>query len=246
MLELGKVTDEPHLFGEHRLLLNDVSLDLPRGRYALLSATPELHKALIDILAGLRPPNRGVVRHEGLVSWPMGRAGFARGKLTGLQMTWFICSVYGVQLTPCLDFLTGVMTAPEFLHKKLEDWPRYVVQEYVFSISLVPAFDIFFVDSSMPIDESRFSKLWQSLFEEQLVGRSLIFSCPQVSQLMDFCTKGLIYEDGRLWIEDDLEQCIQRYPLRESRAEEPGDSGDEQADDADSEERSEERDNLFL
>jgi capsular polysaccharide transport system ATP-binding protein len=246
MLELAKVTDEPHLFGEQRLLLNDVSLDLPRGRYALLSATPELHKALIDVMAGLRPPNRGVVRHDGLVSWPMGRSGFARGKLTGLQMTWFICSVYGVQLTPCIDFLTGLMTAPEFLRRKFEDWPRYVLKEYVFSISLVPEFDIFFVDSMMPIDESRFSKLWQSLFEEQLAGRSLIFSCARENQLMDFCTKGLIYEDGRLWIEDDLEQCIQRYPLQESRAEESGDPDDEPPADSDSEERADERDNIFI
>jgi capsular polysaccharide transport system ATP-binding protein len=243
MIELANVTDDPHVFGEHRLLLDGASLSLPKGRYALLSASPEIHAPLIDILAGLRPPRHGLVRHEGLVSWPIGRMGFVRGKLTGLQMTRFICSLYGVTLRPCMEFLTGIMTSPEFLSRRIETWPAYVKQEYTFSLSLVPMFDIFFVDHVMPLEESRFSRLWRTLFEERLVGKSLILSNFREDQLLDYCTKGLIYEQGHFWIDNDLEQCIQRYPLRQSRAEQSG-SG-EGGDDGESLE-SAEGDGLFF
>jgi len=222
MIELTNVSDDPHLFGQKRRLLDGASLSLPKGRYALLSATPELHRTLIDVLAGLRPPQQGLVRHEGLVSWPVGRMGFVRGKLNGLQMTRFICSLYGMELEPCVDFLTGIMSDPEFLTRRIALWPSYVKLEYTFSLSLVPEFEILFVDYQMPLEESRFSRLWQSLFEERLVGRTLVFSCGRSEQLLDYCTKGLIYEDGRLWIDDDLEQCIQRYPVRQSRIEQTG------------------------
>jgi capsular polysaccharide transport system ATP-binding protein len=225
MIELTNVTDEPHIFGEHRLLLDGANLTLPQGRYALLSSSPEIHPALIDILAGLRPPGHGSVRHDALASWPIGRMGFVRGKLSGFQLTKFVCSLYGLDSLACLDFLSGIMTAPEFLPKRVAEWPAYVRQEYMFALALAPDFQIFFIDHVIPIEESRFSRLWVSLFEEILVGKTLVMSNYRKDQLMDYCTKALIYEHGTFRIDDDLEQCVQRYTLRQSRAEQSDGGG---------------------
>jgi capsular polysaccharide transport system ATP-binding protein len=222
MITLENVMDDPHIFGDRRVLLEDASLRLPRGRYALLSSTPEIHPALLNILAGLRTPRHGFVRHSELVSWPIGRGGFIRGKLTGVQMTKFVCSLYGLDSVECLNFLADLMTSPEFLDKKIYEWPAYVRQEYTFTLALVPTFEFFIIDTAIPDEDTRFSRLWRSLFEDRLVGRGLIFSTYREEQLMDYCTKGLVYEQGRFWIDDDLEQCIRRYPVRRSRAEQSG------------------------
>ena len=91
--------------------------------------------------------------------------GFVRGKLTGLQMTNFICNLYGLDKTYCIDFLNGMLTSPEYLRNRIMDWPNYVRQEYIFSISLVPTFDMFIVDNMMPLPNGRFGRLWNTLFE---------------------------------------------------------------------------------
>jgi capsular polysaccharide transport system ATP-binding protein len=225
MIQLSNVTDEPHIFGDHHLLLESANLTLPHGRYALLSSSPEFHTALVDILSGARPPGHGVVRHDALASWPIGRGGFIRGKLNGFQMTRFICAVYGVDSLACIDFLSGIMTSPEFLSKRILEWPSYVRQEYTFSLPLAFNFEIYFIDQAIPTEASRFSRLWRSLFEERLFGKTLILAGGRGEQLLDYCTKGLIYEHGTFRIENDLEQCIQRYTLRQSRAEQPGGGG---------------------
>jgi capsular polysaccharide transport system ATP-binding protein len=219
MITLERVGDDPHLFGDRHVLLEAVDLKLPRGRYALLSSSPEFHPALINILGGLRQPRRGFVRHSELVSWPIGRGGFIRGKLTGVQMTKFVCALYGLDAFECLNFLADLMTTPDFLDRRIFEWPGYVRQEFTFSLALVPAFEVFIIDALIPNEDTRFGRLWRSLFEDRLVGRGLILSTFREDQMLDYCTKGLVYEDRRLWIGDDLEQCIRRYPPRQSRAE---------------------------
>jgi capsular polysaccharide transport system ATP-binding protein len=219
MITLENVADAPVLFGERHVLLEAANLRLPRGRYALLSSSPEYHPALINVLAGLRQPRRGFVRHSELASWPIGRGGFVRGKLTGVQLAKFICSLYGLDAVECVNFLADLLSNPEFLDRKIIEWPGYVRQEFIFSLALVPAFEMFFIDALIPDEDTRFSRLWRYMFEERLVGRGLILSSFREEQMVDYCTKGLVYEDGRFWIGDDLEQCIRRYPPRQSRAE---------------------------
>ncbi|MET3524074.1 capsular polysaccharide transport system ATP-binding protein [Mesorhizobium abyssinicae] len=230
MITLENVLDVPHIFGDSHVLLENANLVLPLGRYALLSANPEYHPALINVLAGLKTPRQGFVHRSGFISWPIGRAGFLRGKLTGVQMTKFICSLYGIDAEQCLTFLSEIMTAPEFIEKRIAEWPSYVRLEYTFSMALVPKFDMFIIDASLPIEETRFSRLWRSVFEDEIVGKGLILSTFREEQLIDYCTKALIHEQGKFWIDDDLEACIRRYPPRQSRAEQPSGEGFDGAD----------------
>ena len=80
MIHLNGVTDEPYAFGSRQPLLAGADLDIPVGRYALLSPAPELHRQIVDVLCGLRPPRQGFVKHEGSVSWAIGRQGFIEAR----------------------------------------------------------------------------------------------------------------------------------------------------------------------
>ena len=48
MIHLNGVTDDPKAFGSRQALLAQAHLDIPVGRYALLSPAPELHRQIID------------------------------------------------------------------------------------------------------------------------------------------------------------------------------------------------------
>lgn len=229
MIYLNGVTDAPHIFGMQRLLLRDVDLWIPRGRYALLSRSPEFHRSIVDVIAGLRPPRKGFVDHRGMVSWPLGRQGFVRGRATGLRMIEFVCALYGIPATPCVELVSDLLTSPEYLARSMEHWPLYVRQEFSFALALAPDFDVYVVEGAIPFEDCRFTNLWLALFEERLVGRTLLLSTYRHQQMMDYCSKGLVYEQYGLRIDDDLGGCIQRFPPRRSRSEsgEPGESGED-------------------
>jgi capsular polysaccharide transport system ATP-binding protein len=219
MIHLHDVTDAPHAFGNRQPLLANADIDIPVGRYALLSPTPELHRQIIDVLCRFRPPRSGFVTHDGHISWAMGRQGFIRGKASGLSMIQFVCSMYELDVDAASEFVADLISDPKFLARPMEHWPLYVRQEFSFALALVPAFDIYVIEGAMPFEPCRFTRLWQALFEERLVGRTLIFSSYRQNQLADYCFKGLVYERSTLRIEDDLERCILQYPPRRSRNE---------------------------
>jgi capsular polysaccharide transport system ATP-binding protein len=219
MLDFDAVTDSPDLYGHRVPLLAKIDFHLPAGRYALLSETPEYHRPLIDLVAGLRPPQAGLVRRRGRMSWPVGRQGFVRGRASGHDLIELICSLYGLDAEAASEVVTTLVTRPDYLARPIERWPAYVRQEFAFAVALVPDFDIYVVDGPIPFEPGRFSRLWQALFEERLVGKSLILSTYRQNQMLDYCAKVLVYEQGQLTIRENLEACIERYPARPSREE---------------------------
>lgn len=226
VIHLNGVTDEPYAFGRRQPLLANANLDIPVGRYALLSPVPEMHRQLLDVLCGLRPPRQGFVKHDGNVSWAIGRQGFIRGKATGLSMIDFVSDMYEIDADATYELVADLVSDPGCLAKPMEHWPLYARQEFSFALALAPAFDVYVIEGSMPFEPCRFTRLWLALFEERLVSRTLIFSSYRQNQLADYCFKGLIYERSALHIDDDLDQCLLRFPPRRSRSD-AGTHGDE-------------------
>jgi capsular polysaccharide transport system ATP-binding protein len=193
MIHLNGVTDEPSAFGSRQRLLVNVDLDIPAGRYALLSPVPELHRQIIDVLCRLRPPSQGFVKHGGRVSWAIGRQGFIRGKANGLHMIQFVCEMYELDADATVEFVADIISDPNSLTKPMEHWPLYVRQEFSFALALAPAFDVYVIEGAMPFEPCRFTRLWLALFEERLVGRTLVFSSYRQNQMADNFLKVLFY-----------------------------------------------------
>lgn len=225
MIHLNGVTDQPFTFGSRQPLLTNASLEIPVGRYALLSPTPEMHRQLVDVLCCLRPPLQGFVKHDGNVSWAIGRQGFIRGKANGLSMIDFVSEMYEIDSDATYELVADLVSEPKLLGRPMEHWPQYARQEFSFALALAPAFDVYVIEGAIPFEPCRFTRLWLALFEERLVGRTLILSSYRQNQLADYCFKGLIYERSVLSIEDDLDQCIRKFPPRRSRSE-SGSAGD--------------------
>jgi len=226
MIQLNSVTDKPFAFGSRQPLLVDADLDIGVGRYALLSHSPERHRQLVDVLCGLRPTSQGFVRHEGNVSWAIGRQGFIRGKANGLSMIAFVSEMYEIDANATYELVADLVSDPKGLAKPMEHWPLYARQEFSFALALAPAFDVYVIEGAIPFEPCRFTRLWLALFEERLIGRTLILSSYRQNQMADYCLKGLIYERHALRIDDDLDQCLSRFPPRRSRSESgTGDDG---------------------
>ena len=219
MIDLLSVSDEVIVYGQTTHLFDHLDFHLEPGRYALLSSTPELRRSVLDVLAGIRPPRRGQVLISGSASWPIGRNGIASGKASGNDVIELIAAIHDLDRHQASELIGLLVSRPDYLDRPFYTWPQYVKQEFNFALALLPQFDIYIIDGAIPFDESRFTRMWQSLFEDRLVGKSLILATPRQKQMLDYCTKALIYEGMDFTIEDDLEASIEQYPAHQAREE---------------------------
>jgi capsular polysaccharide transport system ATP-binding protein len=219
MIDFLNVSDELTVHGHTSYLFDQLNFHLPPGRYALLSLTPQFRRPVMDVLAGVRPPRRGQVVFAGPISWPVGRNGVASGKASGSDAIRLISTIHDLDRHRAAELVALLVSRPDYLEQPFNTWPQYVKQEFIFALVLLPPFDIYIIDGAIPFHESRFTRMWQSLFEDRLVGKTLILSSPRPKQMLDYCTKGLIYEDLGFSIKDDLETCIEGFPTQPEREE---------------------------
>lgn len=217
MIDLFSVSDACELYGRDVVLFDKRDFHLPAGRYALLSHVPEHRRLVMDIIGGLRPPRKGSVEISGTISWPIGRSSMLRSKTSGIHFINMIADLYGLNRDSSGEFVSSLISRPDYLSHPLYSWPPYLRQDFSFALGLLPEFDIYLIDSMIPSEDSRFTRLWQALFEQRLVGKTLIFSSYRPKQLLDYCAKALVYEAGRLEIVSDLEDCLEQFPVRPAR-----------------------------
>jgi capsular polysaccharide transport system ATP-binding protein len=213
MIELQDVFDTPTIAGQKRCVALGATLSVPRGRYALLSSDPHVSRAAIDLLAGLRPPKRGVVYRAGVCSWPIGRPGLVRGRLTGVQIISFIARIYRLDAILCACVVKDAMTNPGLLGERVENWPLVDRIEFGFVLAILPKFDIYVVDGNLPYRKDGFSKIWNFLFEEKIADATLIVSATRTAELKYLCDQALVLQQGGIKIEKDLTHVLSQFSL---------------------------------
>jgi capsular polysaccharide transport system ATP-binding protein len=214
MIVLRNIVDRPRVQGRRADLAKGVNLVIPNGRYALLAKDPRLRRPAIDLLAGSRLPAQGNVYRHGLVSWLIGRAGFARGKVKGFHLIALIARLYSLDLPFCEAIIAELMTNPRFLGEPLDRWDAPTRFEVMHAIGLLPRFDIYLIHGSLPALQDRFHRLWRPLFEERIEGRTLILLTTRAAEAEEYCDKAIVLRDGQIFVDEEIDQAVRRYPPR--------------------------------
>ena len=102
--------------GGRQIVLDDVSATFPDGcNVGILGANGAGKSTLIRLLAGSQLPDRGQIRREGRVSFPLGYGGTFHGTLSGRENIAFVARVYGADLRRTLDYVADFAEIGDYL-----------------------------------------------------------------------------------------------------------------------------------
>ncbi len=197
-----------------RYVFRDLNLTFPDSRnVALLGKNGAGKSTLMRILGGIDFPDKGEVRTDKRLSWPLALAGGFQGSLSGKDNVKFVCRVYGTEgdLADTLAFVHEFSELGEYFFEPLKSYSSGMRSRLAFALSLAFEFDVYLVDEVTAVGDEKFRRKAKRAFEDLKGKATLIMVSHDMQTLKAHCDAAVYLEDGKATYYDDLAPAIARY-----------------------------------
>ncbi|WP_105381745.1 ABC transporter ATP-binding protein [Neorhizobium alkalisoli] len=209
MIRLERATKLVRMKGVSKVIINDVSFVIPRGRsIGLLGRNGAGKSTLLQIIAGTLSLDSGKVIREGKISWPLGFQGSFQGNLSGEQNVRFVARIYGVDTEELVDYVADFAELGAFYKAPVRTYSSGMKARLAFGVSMGVKFDYYLVDEITAVGDTNFKRKSQHVFKERLTDSDVIMVSHSATTLRDYCETGMVLEEGKLAYYDNIEDAI--------------------------------------
>ncbi len=200
--------------GPGKWVLQGVSFEIPpKLNVGLIGANGAGKSTLLRIIAGVDHPNRGEVRRDCSISWPMGFAGGLQGSLTGRQNAKFICRIHGHEedIPDRLAYVQDFAEIGDAFDEPVKTYSSGMKARLQFALSLAFDFDVYISDEVTAAGDAAFRRKAATAFKNLADHASLIMVSHGEGTLRQFCQAGIWIHDGRAHWFDAIEDALNAY-----------------------------------
>lgn len=198
-----------------RVILSDASFRVTQGeRLGILAAPGSGKSTLARVLSGADRPDRGTVRREGRVSWPIGFAGFLHPELSVAENLETLARLIGMPLREVSGFCTDFTGIPGLAGRPMKTLTPTQRATLAYACALcVPGPATWIADEVISVGEPHHRRLCDRILGERLDEGALIFLSRNARQLKIWCNRFMVLIAGRLVPCDDLDVAQQALEL---------------------------------
>ncbi|MFV0476116.1 MAG: ABC transporter ATP-binding protein [Pikeienuella sp.] len=212
MIELINLSKSYRRASSRKVIVDDVTLTIPRGRsLGLLGRNGAGKSTLLRMIAGTVEPDSGRIVRRASVSWPLGFAGSFHGMLSGAQNVRFVARIYGSDADALIDYVADFAELGDALYMPVNTYSSGMRARLAFGVSMGIAFDYYLVDETTAVGDANFKKKCRAVFAERLSNSDVIMVSHSMSTLLDYCKAGAVLEDGRLTYYENIEDAIKAH-----------------------------------
>lgn len=209
MIELRNLTKVYRTGKVRRIILDDVTLTIPRGRsLGLLGRNGAGKSTLLNMIAGTVEPDEGRIVRHGTVSWPLGFSGSFHAMLSGAQNVRFVARIYGCDVETLIDYVADFSELGEALYMPVNTYSSGMRARLAFGVSMGIAFDYYLVDETTAVGDANFRKKCRAVFADRLSKSDVIMVSHSMGTLTDYCQAGAVLEDGKMTYYENIADAI--------------------------------------
>lgn len=212
MIEFRDITKGFWVNGNFKPVIRNLNLSLPSGRsLALLGRNGAGKSTLLNIVSGIMRPDTGQVLSDETISFTVGYSGSFHADMTGEQNTRFVARIYGVDSDELCAFVEDFAEIGEHFKMPVRTYSSGMKSRLAFGISMGIPFGTYLIDEVTATGDARFRRKSKALFRERMKNSGAIMVSHSMRDIRDFCDAGLILNDGRIEVFDDIDDAIKRH-----------------------------------
>jgi capsular polysaccharide transport system ATP-binding protein len=195
-----------------KVILRDANFSFAAGHnIGILGSNGAGKSTLIRLIAGSESPDKGKVRRQIRVSFPLGFSGTFHPHLTGRQNATFVARVYGENVRRVLDFVAEFSELGGYFDMPLITYSSGMAAKLAFGVSLAIDFDVYLIDEVTEVGDARFRQKCAAVFGERMGRSDIIMVSHNSSTIRRYCDRAAILNDGELYFFESVDEAMRSY-----------------------------------
>ncbi|HEY1796017.1 MAG TPA: ABC transporter ATP-binding protein [Stellaceae bacterium] len=212
MITLDRVSKSYPTPAGRKIILDNTSVVFDSGHnFGILGINGAGKSTLIRLIAGTEPPDQGIVRRDGRVSFPLGYGGTFHGALSGRENVVFIARVYGASVRAMLRYVDEFAELGAYFDMPVNTYSAGMRARLAFAACLAVDFDVYLIDEVTETGDERFRRKCAAAFRERMARSDIILVTHNRQTIRQYCDRGAILADGALRLCDDMTSALDRY-----------------------------------
>lgn len=195
-------------------VLKDVNVHIPRGTsVGLVGRNGAGKSTLLRLLGGMDTADKGTIKHNCRISWPIGLGGGFQGSMTGRQNVKFVARIHGgnADIDRIINFVEDFAEIGKAFDQPIKTYSSGMKSRLAFGLSLAFDFDVYLSDEATSVGDAAFRAKATQAFKDRLGSASLIMVSHSVGILKDLCQAGIWLHKGQAIWYDKLDDAINDY-----------------------------------
>ncbi|MBU3889891.1 MULTISPECIES: ABC transporter ATP-binding protein [unclassified Methylosinus] len=195
-----------------KIILDHVSMVFDSSySYGLLGVNGAGKSTTLKIIAGTELPNSGKVRRTVRVSWPLGFSGGFHSGMTGRENVHFVARIYGADPRKAAMFVEEFSELGDYFDAPVKTYSSGMGARLAFGMSMAIEFDVYLIDEITGVGDMSFQKRCQEAFDQRRKNASVILVSHSMQTIADYCDRGGVLVEGRLFMFDTVGKAIEMY-----------------------------------
>jgi capsular polysaccharide transport system ATP-binding protein len=212
MIALDNVSKAYAMTVGRKVVLRDATATFQSGHnYGVLGANGVGKSTLIRLLAGSEMPDRGRIRRNSRVSFPLGFGGTFHGALSGRENVAFIARVYGASVRHTTGYVEEFAELGGYFEMPVNTYSSGMRARLAFGTCLAVQFDVYLIDEVTEIGDDRFRQKCAAAFRDRMQDSDIILVTHNSRTIRQYCDRGAVLANGRLELYDKVSDALGRY-----------------------------------
>ena len=212
MIQLENLSKAYRAGSRWNLVLDDVSATFPTGKnVGILGLNGAGKSTLLRIIGAVEPADRGRIRKDVRISWPIAFSGAIHTNLTGRENARFIARIYGQSTTEVEQFAEAFTELGPYFDMATNTYSTGMRARLAFAISIAANFECYLVDEITSVGDMRFTLKYRRAFRERLKNASLVMVSHNPYTIREYCDVGAILHRGKLRMYETIDEAMEEY-----------------------------------